>query len=153
MHAVCLPLLAGLHGNALYAQTKPPTKTSMNPSLSWSHLFSHENINPPLRILLVASAFNGMTQRTKVELEYQGHEVSVQLFTSAQDVETAVDISQPDLIICPFLKDGLPACVYEKHICLIVHPGVMGDKGPSSLDWAILGNKAMWGVTVLQVRV
>jgi hypothetical protein len=102
-------------------------------------------------VLLVASAFNGLTQRTKVELECQGHKVSVQLFTSPTDVESAVEASQPDLIICPFLKDRLPPSVYEDHICLIVHPGVMGDKGPSSLDWALTEGKTMWGVTVLQV--
>jgi putative two-component system hydrogenase maturation factor HypX/HoxX len=99
----------------------------------------------------VASAFNGLTQRTKVELECQGHKVTVQLFTSPTDVESAVEASQPDLIICPFLKDRLPASVYEDHICLIVHPGVMGDKGPSSLDWALTEGKTMSGVTVLQV--
>ena len=38
-----------------------------------------ENINPALRVLLVSSAFNGMTQRTKVWLEQQGHLVSVQV--------------------------------------------------------------------------
>lgn len=34
--------------------------------------------------------------------------------------------------------------------CLIVHPGPFGDRGPSSLDWAIQEGADTWGVTVLQ---
>jgi putative two-component system hydrogenase maturation factor HypX/HoxX len=57
---------------------------------------------------------------------------------------------QPDLIICPFLKEKLPEHVWKNHLCLIVHPGIKGDRGPSSLDWAITNNEQEWGVTVLQ---
>ncbi|MDP1633260.1 MAG: hypothetical protein Q8L69_01095, partial [Gallionellaceae bacterium] len=31
-----------------------------------------------------------------------------------------------------------------------VHPGIVGDRGPSALDWAIMRDCADWGVTVLQ---
>jgi putative two-component system hydrogenase maturation factor HypX/HoxX len=34
----------------------------------------------------------------------------------------------------------------------VVHPGPPGDRGPSSLDWAILEGKTEWGVTVLQAN-
>ena len=37
-------------------------------------------------------------------------------------------------------------------MCLIVHPGVRGDRGPSALDWAILNREQRWGVTVLQAN-
>src|SRR4030095_9449721 len=36
------------------------------------------------------------------------------------------------------------------YTCLVVHPGPVGDRGPSSLDWAIHKDVAEWGVTVLQ---
>ena len=36
--------------------------------------------------------------------------------------------------------------------CLIVHPGIVGDRGPSALDWAILRGAGQWGVTVLQAE-
>jgi putative two-component system hydrogenase maturation factor HypX/HoxX len=35
-------------------------------------------------------------------------------------------------------------------VCLVVHPGIPGDRGPSALDWAIHRGDAQWGVTVLQ---
>src|SRR5262249_42965548 len=36
--------------------------------------------------------------------------------------------------------------------CFIVHPGPRGDRGPSSLDWAIMDGAERWGVTVLQAN-
>ncbi len=35
-------------------------------------------------------------------------------------------------------------------MCLVVHPGIVGDRGPSALDWAISESEHEWGVTVLQ---
>jgi len=48
------------------------------------------------------------------------------------------------------LKTAIPERVWRRYVCLIVHPGVKGDRGPSSLDWAIFEAADLWGVTVLQ---
>ncbi|MBP2444100.1 enoyl-CoA hydratase-related protein [Rhizobium leguminosarum] len=58
----------------------------------------------------------------------------------------------PDLVIAPFLKRPIPADVWRKTLCLIVHPGIRGDKGPSALDWAILSDEPVWGVTLVEAR-
>jgi putative two-component system protein, hydrogenase maturation factor HypX/HoxX len=55
-----------------------------------------------------------------------------------------------ELIVCPMLKTIIPESIFERHRCLIVHPGPKGDRGPSSLDWAIELGAAEWGVTVLE---
>ncbi len=65
-------------------------------------------------------------------------------------MEAAVRVHAPDLIACPFLKTLIPESIWERCCCLIVHPGPRGDRGPSSLDWAIEMEKSDWGVTVLQ---
>lgn len=31
-----------------------------------------------------------------------------------------------------------------------MHPGIKGDRGPSSIDWAILNQEKEWGVTLLE---
>jgi putative two-component system protein, hydrogenase maturation factor HypX/HoxX len=31
-----------------------------------------------------------------------------------------------------------------------MHPGIKGDRGPSSIDWAIMENSREWGVTALE---
>lgn len=103
-----------------------------------------------MRVLLISSAYNGLCQRVHVELDHLGHDISVTLALSAEDVKKAVNLFQPDVIICPFLKEKIPEDVYSKHHCIIVHPGIRGDRGPSSLDWAILNGEEEWGVTALQ---
>ena len=62
----------------------------------------------------------------------------------------AIQKAQPDLILCPFLKDRVPAEVWRHYRTIIIHPGPPGDRGPSSLDWAITNDEASWGVTALQ---
>ena len=103
-----------------------------------------------MRILFLTTAHNSLSQRLLIELTERGHEVRVCVVATAQDMIDAVSEDTPDLIIAPMLKAVVPEEVWSKHICLIVHPGVKGDRGPSSLDWAITTGQKVWGVTILQ---
>ena len=103
-----------------------------------------------MRVLLIAGAFNSLTQRVQAELRDRGHTVSVALVHDADTVRAAVAGHDPELIIAPMLKTAVPEDVWSRHTCLIVHPGPPGDRGPSSLDWAIWEGHSTWGVTVLQ---
>lgn len=103
-----------------------------------------------MNILLLSSAFNGLTQRAYGELLRQGHTVHVRLAINEDIIRADVRELRPDLILCPFLKDRVPADVYTQVPTLIVHPGRPGDRGPSSLDWTITNNLSQWGVTVLE---
>lgn len=105
-----------------------------------------------MRILLVATAFNSLTQRVFAELGDRGHRVGVELALSPEALREAVDRDTPDLVIAPMLKTAVPREVYAAHTCLIVHPGPPGDRGPSSLDRAVLDAEDRWGVTVLQAE-
>ena len=57
---------------------------------------------------------------------------------------------RPDLVICPFLRERVPAEVWRACPTIVIHPGPKGDRGPSSLDWAIMDAEPVWGVTALQ---
>ncbi|MEU6181866.1 hydrogenase maturation protein [Streptomyces coeruleorubidus] len=104
-------------------------------------------------ILLVVSAFNSLSQRVYAELSDEGHHVDVVLASHGADaVRAAVREVRPELIVAPMLKSALPEDVWQEHTCLIVHPGPPGDRGPSSLDWAIAEEAPEWGVTVLQAE-
>ncbi|MER6423027.1 hydrogenase maturation protein [Streptomyces sp. NPDC001137] len=104
-------------------------------------------------ILLVASAFNSLSQRVYAELSDEGHRVDVVLAAhGAEAIRTAVHETRPELIIAPMLKTALPEDIWQEHTCLIVHPGPPGDRGPSALDWAIAEGASQWGVTVLQAE-
>ena len=104
-----------------------------------------------MRILLISSAFNSMTQRFYVELGDNGHEVAVELYGGNENLlKESVCLYAPDLIIAPFLTRAIPEEIWGRHVCIIVHPGIEGDRGPSSLDWAIQERWEIWGVTLLQ---
>ncbi|MFB7954376.1 enoyl-CoA hydratase-related protein [Streptomyces sp. NPDC056045] len=105
-----------------------------------------------MHILLVASAFNSLTQRVQAELRDHGHCVAVQLAHEEDPVREAVRRERPDLVVAPYLKTAIPRDVWSVHTCLVVHPGPVGDRGPSSLDWAVHEGAERWGVTVLQAN-
>ncbi|HET9822579.1 MAG TPA: enoyl-CoA hydratase-related protein [Burkholderiaceae bacterium] len=103
-----------------------------------------------MKLLLLTHAFNSLAQRLFVELTADGHEVSVELDIADAVTEEAVAAWNPDVVIAPFLKRRIPESVWSRRLCLVVHPGPPGDRGPSALDWAIHDGAAAWGVTVLQ---
>jgi putative two-component system protein, hydrogenase maturation factor HypX/HoxX len=105
-----------------------------------------------VRILLLSHSFNSLTQRLFEELSVRGHELSVEFDIADSVTEEAVALFQPDVVLAPFLKRAIPESVWASRLCLIVHPGIVGDRGPSALDWAIHRGMAEWGVTVLQAE-
>ena len=105
-----------------------------------------------MRILLITHSFNSLTQRLYCELAARGHELSIEFDIADSVSEEAVALFRPDLVIAPFLKRAIPEAIWSRHLCLIVHPGIVGDRGPSALDWAIRNGVKEWGVTVLQAE-
>ncbi len=103
-----------------------------------------------MRILLLCHTFNSLSQRLYCELAGRGHRLSVEYDISDSVSEEAVDLFRPQLIIAPYLRRAIPASIWQRQTCLIVHPGIVGDRGPSALDWAIQNGEQTWGVTVLQ---
>ena len=105
-----------------------------------------------MRILFITHAFNSLTQRLWIELTAAGHELSLEFDINDAVTLQAAELFRPDLILAPFLKRALPERLWSRNVCLIVHPGIRGDRGPSALDWAILNREQRWGVTVLQAN-
>ena len=97
-----------------------------------------------VKLLLLAHAFNGLTQRLHCALREAGHAVTVELDISDAVTEEAVALAEPDLVIAPFLKRRIPESVWSVRPCLVVHPGPPGDRGPAALDWAVLRGDARW---------
>jgi putative two-component system protein, hydrogenase maturation factor HypX/HoxX len=105
-----------------------------------------------MRVLFLASAHNSLSQRAWIALTELGHDVEVAVVDSAAAMESPVAEHRPQLIVCPFLKKFIPESIWSQHRCLVVHPGPRGDRGPSSLDWAIELGMEEWGVTVLEAN-
>lgn len=102
-----------------------------------------------MKVLLLSSAYNGLTQRIDRVLKNRGYEVEFQAATTDDAMKKTVSEYDPDLILCPTLMKAIPEEIYMKKKCIIVHPGIKGDRGPSSIDWAILNKYEEWGVTLL----
>ena len=103
-----------------------------------------------MKILFLTHSFNSLAQRLYIELTRRGHEVSIEFDINDAVTAQAVELYRPELIVAPFLKRAIPEAVWRNHICFVVHPGIVGDRGPSALDWALMRDCAEWGVTVLQ---
>lgn len=102
-----------------------------------------------VRILLLCSSFNGLTQRVWTDLRADGHEVVSRTADSEDAMRGIVAAVDPDVILCPFLKERIPDDVWASRPTVVLHPGPEGDRGPSSLDWAISEAAPEWGVTAL----
>ena len=105
-----------------------------------------------MRILILTHSFNSLAQKVYAELKRKGHTLTVEYDISDQVTESAVKNFKPDLIIAPFLKRPIPESVWRHVITLIIHPGPPGNRGPSSLDWAILNQEKYWGVTIIEAN-
>ena len=105
-----------------------------------------------MRILIVTHAFNSLSQRIYCELASRGHSVSVELDVADSVSSEAVELFRPQVLIAPYLKRAIPEAIWRRLPCLVVHPGIVGDRGPSALDWAISEGETTWGVTVLQAE-
>ncbi|PYI52609.1 hydrogenase maturation protein [Paenibacillus flagellatus] len=103
-----------------------------------------------MNILFLSTSHNSMSQRLYVELTERGHDVTVHTVTTDQAMLEEIERVQPELIVAPFMKTLIPESIWTSYTCLVVHPGIKGDRGPNSLDWAIMENRSEWGVTVLQ---
>jgi len=103
-----------------------------------------------MKILLLSSSYNSLTQLAHVWLNASHYQVSVASATTAETMRHAVRQFQPDLILCPMLAHVIPRDLWQNHTCIIMHPGIIGDRGPNSLDWAILNSEQEWGVIAVE---
>ena len=103
-----------------------------------------------MKILFLTSAHNSLSQRLLIELTERGHDIRVCVVATGEEMIYAVSDDAPDLIVAPMLKIAIPEVVSSRYLCLIVHPGIKGDRGPSSLDWAIANDEKSWGVSILE---
>ena len=114
--------------------------------------YSLDNVRMSIKILLLSSSYNSLTQLAHVWLKSSRYDVTVATATTAETMRYAVRQFQPDLILCPMLAQVIPRDIWENIPCIIIHPGIIGDRGPSSLDWAILNEEKEWGVIAVQAE-
>ena len=105
-----------------------------------------------MKILLIVSAFNSLTQRVFCELKNMKHIVSVQFAINDKAMIDEVDRFKPDIIFSPYLKKFIPKEIFLNVPTFILHPGIRGDRGHNALDHALLEEKKEWGVVILKAN-
>lgn len=105
-----------------------------------------------MKILLIVSAFNSLTQRVFCELQDMGHTVSIEFAINDKEMLDAVDSFKPDIIFSPYLKKFIPKEIFLNIPTFILHPGIRGDRGHNALDHAIRDEKKEWGVVILKAN-
>lgn len=105
-----------------------------------------------MRILLVVSAFNSLSQRLFCHLRDQGEKVGVAFAITDTQLSAEVEAYAPDSIIAPFLKKRISESIWSTIPTFIIHPGIAGDRGAHALDWAILNQSSEWGVCILRAN-
>ena len=105
-----------------------------------------------MKILLIISAFNSLTQKVFCELQDMNHNVSVQFAINDNEMINVVNSFKPDLIFCPYLKKFIPQEIFLNTPTFILHPGIRGDRGHNALDHAIRDEKEEWGVVILKAN-
>ncbi len=103
-----------------------------------------------MTILLFASVRNSLSVRVLLELLERGHKATLEIVKTSEDVGACAAAHAPELIICPFLTVRIPKEVFTRYPTIIIHPGPPGDRGPSSLDWALISGERTWGVVALE---
>ena len=101
-----------------------------------------------MKITLLVTSFNSLSQLIYTYLKDRGEMVDV-VYTTSQTRDEEIESFDPKLILCPFLKHYIPPVIYEKYPTFVFHPGVRGDRGAYSLEYAL--SKKSWGGVILRV--
>lgn len=104
-----------------------------------------------MKILLLISSFNSLSQRVYCELKDMGHELDI-CMSKQDNLIKDIKAFNPDIIFCPYLKEYISKDIYENYPTFILHPGIIGDRGHQSLDHAINDEKDTWGVIILKAN-
>lgn len=105
-----------------------------------------------MKILLIVSSFNSLSQSIYCKLQELEHKVFIKFAISKELMIEAVKEINPDIVFCPFLKQYIPSEIFENYPTFVLHPGIIGDRGHNSLDNAINDEVKQWGVVILKAN-
>jgi putative two-component system hydrogenase maturation factor HypX/HoxX len=96
------------------------------------------------KITLLITSFNGLSQAIYCWLKDNNYTVDI-TYAKSTTLKDEINQFNPHLILSPFLKDFIKPNIYEKYPTFVFHPGVIGDRGAYSIEWALWNNEKNWG--------
>jgi len=104
-----------------------------------------------MRVVLLVTTFNSLTQKVYCYLQDTGHEVRVVYAINEAQMIEEIEAFVPDIVFSPFLKKYIPKEIFTKYPTFVLHPGPRGDRGAYSLEHVVYEEKSLWGVVILRV--
>jgi putative two-component system hydrogenase maturation factor HypX/HoxX len=96
------------------------------------------------KITLLITSFNGLSQAIYCWLIDNDYLVDI-TYAKSKTLNEEIKSFNPDLILSPFLKDFISSDIYENYQTFVFHPGIIGDRGAYSIEWALWNNQTSWG--------
>ena len=96
------------------------------------------------KITLLITSFNGLSQAIYCALKDSDYKVDI-VYANSTDRDDEIKSFNPNIILCPFLKNFIPKSIYEVYPTFVFHPGIIGDRGAYSIEWALWKGKQNWG--------
>ncbi len=97
-----------------------------------------------MKLCLYITSFNGLSQAIYTYLKDDNYIVNI-VYSNSSTKDSEIDNFNPDIILCPFLKDFISQSIYDKYPTFVFHPGVIGSRGAYSIEWALWKEKQKWG--------
>jgi putative two-component system hydrogenase maturation factor HypX/HoxX len=98
-----------------------------------------------MTLTLLTTTYNSLTQATHTALKDKGYQVDITYAINPTQMKEEIEVFNPRIILCPFLKSYLPKEIYENYPTFIFHPAPIGDRGAYSLDYAVFNEVNEWG--------
>ena len=105
-----------------------------------------------MKITVLITTFNSISQVYYTYLKDKNYKIDIVYAIDENQMIKEINLFNPDIIICPFLKKFVPKQIFSKFPTFIFHPGIIGDRGAYSLDNAIRTDKKIWGVVILKAN-
>ena len=105
-----------------------------------------------MKILLLCTAFNSLTQAIYTKLLMKSYDVEIVFAINEKQMLEEISEFSPNLILSPFLKQYIPSSIYNSYPTFIFHPGPIGDRGSNSLEYALKNDSKEWGVVILKAN-
>jgi len=98
-----------------------------------------------MKISLLISAFNSLSQSIYTNLRDRGYRVDVTFAINKSQMLKEISDFEPQIVLSPFLKAYIPKEIYESYPTFVFHPAPRGDRGAYSLDYAVFNREKEWG--------
>ncbi|HHD74805.1 MAG TPA: hydrogenase, partial [Nitratifractor sp.] len=104
-----------------------------------------------MKITLLVDTFNSLSQAIYTALKDLGYRLDIVYAINKEQTIEELNAFYPDIILSPYLTKFIPKEIFNTYPTFVLHPGVRGDRGSYSLEYALRRHKE-WGIVWLRAN-